>query len=60
MTCDAGVTDTAARDAAVTTTADNKSSIDYEIIIVVRQGNVVRFENKVRVPHLEGTNGDGI
>jgi hypothetical protein len=39
---------------------DNKDNADYEIVIVVKKGGVVRFENNIWLPHLEGTNGDGI
>lgn len=39
---------------------DNKDKADYEIVIVVKKGGVVRFENNIWLPHLQGTNGDGI
>lgn len=60
MAYDAGFVCVAAGDAAVTNAVDNLCKDDCEIIIVVKNGGVVRFENNIRVPRLEGINGDGI
>lgn len=60
MAYDAGFFRAAADAATSSDTADNFGKDDYEIIIVVKQGGVVRFENNIRVPQLEGVNGDGI